>query len=141
MPRFTRECPVEVHQMESRRALFLPEKRGSSRVVAVLGGASGVPFLEAHAFSALQVYCRNQLEIHLTAVFHHGFFASSCLRVFVVHWAQSLPPRREDTKNHQIFQVARKLRRSCLPASWLFSGWNCAPQTFPRRAIEQKRLP
>src|SRR6266516_6450723 len=68
MPRITRECPVEVHQMESRRALFLPEKRGSSRVVAVLGGASGVPFLEAHAFSALQVYCRNQLEIHLTAL-------------------------------------------------------------------------
>src|SRR5205809_7513278 len=109
MPRFTGKCAIEVHQMESRRALFLPEKCGSDRIVAVLRGASGVPFLEAHAFSALQVYCRNQFEIH-----SYTFIQS---------------------------QSARKLRRSCLPASWLFSGWNCAPQTFPRRAMEQKRLP
>ena len=44
-------------------------------------------------------------------------------------------------EDHAATRTPTKLRSSASPSSEDFSGWNCAPITFPRSTIETKRSP
>ena len=73
-------------------------------------------------------------------------------RIVVIHGLVLVAPAREPHRpaaadvdgrieDHAGTPTRTKLRSSASPSREDFSGWNCAPMTFPRSAIETKRSP